>query len=647
MAKQSRALRDASETCGHKYRRRTILRLAGGLTVGSTGIIPLGRGQVASVQTVVVGGMDGAVYAVTGDGQESWRTELGESVESSPLVVDGSAVVGSTDGVFAGSITRLDAATGAEQWRFTTGFPVTASPTIVDETAFIGDYDGNLFAINLSDGSETWSVSLDGPIPSACTVIDETVFVCTSEGTVYALAAADGSTNWQQSFENSALYTAPTVAYGTVFVGTSDGTVVAIDVETGASQWEFEQGDVINSSPTVVSGTVFIGSNSGHVCAIDAATGSEVWSFETDDMVISSPAADEERLYIGSQDGRLYALNLLSGSKTWMFTTETAIDSSPTIAGGTVYVGSQDGRVHALDAETGTEQWQFEIESEAVNSSPTVITDTQDGHSIDSRISHGTLGHHFAWASNRPSLGTTQITGTVTSDGTPLSDITVSVHDANSDEKVTVISTDSAGEFTAAVPPGEYTVLTDPLTHESFSIDATAVALGGATISADIDKLALGAVTGEVTSHGTPIATGTVTCTTAGEVVASASIDRGTYELAVPPNTYTVEVAAPWFNTETYEVAVEEQETATHDAQLTSELGVLDDATAPPQDIDDDGVVEDVDGDGELTIFDVQTLFNNLDTNVVEKNPTAFSFTGDQHDVTIHDVQALFNRVSG
>ena len=65
---------------------------------------------------------------------------------------------------------------------------------------------------------------------------------------------------------------------------------------------------------------------------------------------------------------------------------------------------------------------------------------------------------------------------------------------------------------------------------------------------------------------------------------------------------------------------------------------------APPRDLDGDGLFEDVRGDGERTILDVQTLFTNLGSNVVQSNPAAFNFDGIGSDeVTILDVQALFD----
>lgn len=69
----------------------------------------------------------------------------------------------------------------------------------------------------------------------------------------------------------------------------------------------------------------------------------------------------------------------------------------------------------------------------------------------------------------------------------------------------------------------------------------------------------------------------------------------------------------------------------------------------PPQDVDGDGLYEDVTGTGEPapTIADVQALFENLDSDVVTEHASAFNFSSSNPDrVTVFDVQALFSRIA-
>ena len=67
-----------------------------------------------------------------------------------------------------------------------------------------------------------------------------------------------------------------------------------------------------------------------------------------------------------------------------------------------------------------------------------------------------------------------------------------------------------------------------------------------------------------------------------------------------------------------------------------------------PQDLDNDTLYEDIDGDGEFTIFDVQALFEGLDSDSVQSHLGAFNFNDDENpqEVTIFDVQGLFEQLS-
>ena len=110
-----------------------------------------------------------------------------------------------------------------------------------------------------------------------------------------------------------------------------------------------------------------------------------------------------------------------------------------------------------------------------------------------------------------------------------------------------------------------------------------------------------------------------------GETV-DVSFEDVTTELG--PGVYDVEMTA-------------QDETLT--GELTISVDVGDDET-PATDTTGDGLLNDLTGDGEFTIMDVQTLFENFDGDAIQNNVELFDFLGDDR-VTIFDVQALFNQL--
>ena len=61
----------------------------------------------------------------------------------------------------------------------------------------------------------------------------------------------------------------------------------------------------------------------------------------------------------------------------------------------------------------------------------------------------------------------------------------------------------------------------------------------------------------------------------------------------------------------------------------------------PPTDTDGDGLYEDVNGNGDFNIVDVQAFFQNYQSDSVQDHPAAFDFN-DNGEVNVVDVQALF-----
>jgi len=391
---------------------------------------------VTTRRTALRLGLSGIVASTVGTttaaaqeaGTQQWAFETGDSVRSSPTVVDGTCFIGSEDN----NLYAVDAATGEEQWTFETGYDIKSSPIVVDGTCFVGSFDGNLYAVDAVTGEEQWTFETgDNHIRSSPTVVDETAFVGSWNGNytlrdvetdsnLYAVDAATGEEQW--TFETGdRINSSPTVLDGTVFVGSNDNNLYAVDAETGTEQWAYETGGSVASSPTVVDGTVFVWSRDNNLYAVDAETGTEEWAFETGDSFgQSSPTVVDGTVFVGSWNHNLYAVDAETGTEEWAFETGGSVTSSPTVVDGTVFVGSDDNNLYAVDAETGTEEWAFET-GDSVRSSPTVVDGTVfvgswdgnlyavnagvDESSEDSRTRLGTLGHHDNWQYGDQTIG--------------------------------------------------------------------------------------------------------------------------------------------------------------------------------------------------------------------------------------------------
>ena len=65
-----------------------------------------------------------------------------------------------------------------------------------------------------------------------------------------------------------------------------------------------------------------------------------------------------------------------------------------------------------------------------------------------------------------------------------------------------------------------------------------------------------------------------------------------------------------------------------------------------PGNLDDDPLLEDVDGDGEGTIFDALTYYNERDSPAIQNNPDYFDYDGDGTPGTVFDTIELYRKIS-
>jgi PKD repeat protein len=88
---------------------------------------------------------------------------------------------------------------------------------------------------------------------------------------------------------------------------------------------------------------------------------------------------------------------------------------------------------------------------------------------------------------------------------------------------------------------------------------------------------------------------------------------------------------------------------SSEDDELTVDAEVVEEETvppvtgdSPPTNLDDDAQLEDVNGNGELDIGDVQALYDSRQSDAVQNNVESFDFNNND-GIDIGDIQALYN----
>jgi eukaryotic-like serine/threonine-protein kinase len=333
-----------------------------------------------------------------------WRKQTDAAVRSSPTIVGGLVLIGSSDGHFY----ALDADTGHEKWKFSADSAIASSAAVVSGRVFFSSYKGTFYAVTFADGKLLWKTQFGPDVPrayerepgphsptfngdfllSSAAVLNDTVIVGGGDGLVYAFNAKTGTPRWKFRTEGR-IRSSPAISNGAVYVGSYDGSLYAIDFNSGKLIWRYDtKGRSVNparfdfdrqailSSPAVVDGVVYIGSRDSHLYAVDAAKGTLRWivDYEKDGFTwaISSPAVHDDVVYMGTADGHfVHALRATDGQEIWRFKMPDRLWSSPVVAGPELYVTNQSGSLYVIDLKSGKESWQFQTRS-SIQSSPAV-----------------------------------------------------------------------------------------------------------------------------------------------------------------------------------------------------------------------------------------------------------------------------------
>ncbi|QLG28064.1 PQQ-like beta-propeller repeat protein [Halorarum halophilum] len=259
-------------------------------TVAWQYVIPNGLtgGPAIAGDVVVVGGRDGALYAVA-DGDRTWTVALGGQV---------------------------------------------GTPTVYGNRIYVADSRGNLHAV-ATDGTKHWTVDRTGLVPPlfddpdplaiGTPAADESgvyVAVETNDGGALLLAYDHGgSRRWRYELDGpyGSRPHGPAVGDDTVYA-TVGGTVHAVDAASGDRRWRFVTGAETAGPPTTDGDRVYVAAK--NLYALDAADGTERWR-----VVNEAPIRDRDAQklpYLARPpvaDGRVYlrtgAFDATDGTRRW------------------------------------------------------------------------------------------------------------------------------------------------------------------------------------------------------------------------------------------------------------------------------------------------------------------------------------------
>jgi outer membrane protein assembly factor BamB len=256
---------------------------------------------------LIVSSKAGTVTALArSNGKQLWRfRDVGARIESSAVVIGGTAYFGATDGrMFAVRVSD-----GHVEWAYQTGGRINSSPSVIGNRLFITTYAGSILALNRHNGHRIWItyvkrdyVLYESFYASAST--DGTrLFTISRSGTVVALRASDGAILWTHAL-NTTGYSTPAIAHGRVIVGDFNGTLHCYQASTGNQLWQTYVGGRILGPAVVVGPLVFFSTLETETYGVRLSDGKIVWRVG---MGKYSPGIATAQHYYFSLNGMLIA----------------------------------------------------------------------------------------------------------------------------------------------------------------------------------------------------------------------------------------------------------------------------------------------------------------------------------------------------
>ena len=308
-----------------------------------------------------------------------WTFQLGDMIESTAAVVDGTVYVGALDGL----LYAINAQTGEKRWTYQANGGIKASPSVDDGVVYFGDGEGVFHAVDISSQQMKWQFSTEGEIISSANFAGDRVLFGSYDGLLYCLNRKNGELIWKFETEGyvhgtPGVWTQSLKESGDVpdfaIVTGCDSYLRVLNIEDGTQTQQVNLGAYVGASPAISKNHIYCGTYGSEILGVNLETGEIAWRYRHPKRkfpFFASAALTEDAVIIGGRDKMVHALSPETGEPVWIYTAKSRIESSAAIVGNRAFLGTTRGTIIALNVSTGESVWEFATGSSIV-ASPSV-----------------------------------------------------------------------------------------------------------------------------------------------------------------------------------------------------------------------------------------------------------------------------------
>ena len=325
-----------------------------------------------------------------------WSSSIGsaEGFFFAPILVG--------DGIYAaaraGTVARLDAATGQPKWRVSVGKRISSGVGSDGGLVVVASDDGEVFALDAQSGVVRWRSRVSSEVLAQPKVSEGMVLVRSADSKIFAFGVEDGKRRWVYQRPAATLIVRSPVGLtahqGSAFAGFSGGKLVAISLSDGLARWEatvalpkgateLERVTDIVGDPYAQGREVCSAAYQGRVACYDMLNGNQLWSREM--STLTGVSFDARYAFVSDDKGAVHALERTNGRSIWKQDRLAHRQLSLPLPMGTeVAIGDLQGFVHFVARESGAFLGRIATDGSAVRAAPIrlaegLLVQTQNG----------------------------------------------------------------------------------------------------------------------------------------------------------------------------------------------------------------------------------------------------------------------------
>ncbi|MGQ9730736.1 MAG: outer membrane protein assembly factor BamB family protein, partial [Candidatus Zipacnadales bacterium] len=294
-----------------------------------------------------------------------WRTMLGGSSKSTPVIWGDQLLVGANDGC----LYSLDLADGHVRWTAETNGDILGAALPFGNRAFVGSADGWLYEVN-AEGHLTRAFNAGAPIYSPPLTIAEHLIVATAAGTVHGIERDTFIELWRSEAPEYTIEDTLFLAGDLLCFGAWDTYVYALDSNSGELRWRSPASGTLEGGakqyyspadcgPVVCGDRLYIADRKYHLSVMDVKTGQLLTSREG--VAGTGLSEDGNAVYLRTIRSGLVKLDA-NGTELWTANVPLgSIAAAPVERDGVVYSVSNLGTVSAVAADSGLLLWELDV----------------------------------------------------------------------------------------------------------------------------------------------------------------------------------------------------------------------------------------------------------------------------------------------